>query len=128
MPYQITVDPTLGAAHVTAWGPSSVAEVLEAMERIIGDAAYRPTFPILVDASRLEYVASFSDALAMRDAFEANRNHFRGPIAVVVVAPVQYGATRVVASLADLFGVRIGVFRTVAEAQTWLTEQVRGEG
>ncbi|MGH7726735.1 MAG: hypothetical protein ACREOU_15015 [Candidatus Eiseniibacteriota bacterium] len=125
MPYDFDVHPEEKLVRFRAWGPAVVEDVIEAMERIISHPKYAPAFSILIDASQMEYVASFADALAIRDKFEEHRESFRGPIAMVVTAPVQFAITRVVASLADLFGVRVGVFRDMASARGWIAEENR---
>jgi hypothetical protein len=120
MPYEYRIDRDAHRIHVLAFGPSTFEEGCEAAERLVADPEFIPALPILCDARRLEYLATYQEALAYRDMFERLRASFRGPIAMVVEGTARYGVTRMVASLAQLAGVQIEAFRSIADAEVWL--------
>ena len=122
MPYEIAIDPAARIVRVLATGPSDVVETREAMERVASAPGYEPDFGILADARTHQYVASFPDLLQLRDAFEQMRERFQGPIAVVLGDPLRYGATRGLAGMTDLFGIRLRAFREMDAASAWLAD------
>jgi hypothetical protein len=122
MPYAIRIDPAARLVEVVASGPSNLEETRQVIADLASAAGYEPDFRILVDARTQSYVASFADLLALRDQFEGLRERFRGPIAVVLDDPVRYGATRGLAGMTGLFGIRLGAFRDLGAARAWLAE------
>ncbi|MEP7028039.1 MAG: hypothetical protein ABI960_05545 [Candidatus Eisenbacteria bacterium] len=126
MPYDYKIDPGARRVFVRAFGPSTFDEARRSAQTLIVDARYQPTFAILVDGRELEYLASYEDALQFRDMFGLLKESFRGPIAVVVQGTARYGVSRMVATLADLAGVRMEAFLTVADAEAWLIAQAGG--
>ena len=125
MPYEHHIDPALRRATVRGFGPSSFDEVRRAAEALIAEPGYDPTFEILFDGRELEYLASYQDALQIRDLFALLRASFRGPIALVVQGTARYGMSRMIATMADLVGVHMEAFRTIPDAEAWLREQGR---
>ena len=122
MPYVFAIDSAARLVRVLATGPSDVAETLEAMSNLAQMPGYEPDYGILVDARTHQYVASFPDLLRLRDDFERLRDRFRGPIAVVLGDPLRYGATRGLAGMTDLFGIRLRAFREMDSASAWLAD------
>lgn len=127
MPYTWTIDPDSGLIEVTATGASNVPDTLSAMRQLHKDPAFRPESPMLVDGRKLDYVATFADALAFRDAFEGMRDKLRGPIAFVVENPVQYGTVRMLGSMTDLVGIKIQAFHDLDSARRWLEQGDGGQ-
>jgi len=125
MPYEHRIDPVARRATVRAHGPSSFDEARRATEALIAEPGYDPSFEILFDGRELEYLASYQDALQFRDLFALLRASFRGPIALVVQGTARYGMSRMIATMADLVGVRMEAFRTIPDAEAWLSEQGR---
>ena len=125
MPYEHDIDPVARRATVRAYGPSSFDEGRRATEALIAEPGYDPTFEILFDGRELVYLASYQDALQFRDLFALLRASFRGPIALVVQGTARYGMSRMIATMADLVGVRMEAFRTIPDAEVWLSEQGR---
>ena len=125
MPYEHHIDPVARRATIRAYGPSSFDEGRRATEALIAETGYDPTFEILFDGRELVYLASYQDALQFRDLFALLRASFRGPIALVVHGTARYGMSRMIATMADLVGVRMEAFRTIPDAEAWLSEQGR---
>jgi hypothetical protein len=120
MPFSYAIDSAQGRTVVRGEGASSYEEIRAFIERLIQDPAYVATAPILVDCRGLEYLASYDDALRYRDLLVGLRDHFRGPIAVVVTGTARYGVTRIVSTLLDLAGVNLFAFQTLDAAERWL--------
>jgi hypothetical protein len=126
MPYESVIDPAKRRIVVRAFGPSTYDEAQAEADRLITDPSFDPAYAILVDGRELEYLASYEDALKFRDMFGRMKNSFRGPIAVVVQGMARYGVSRMIATLADLVGVRMEAFLSVPEAETWIAAQLGG--
>ena len=120
MPYEYRIDRDAHRIDVLAFGRSTFEEGCEAAERLVADPDFIPALPILCDARRLEYLATYQEALAYRDMFERLRSSFRGPVAIVVEGTARYGVSRMVASLAQLAGVQVEAFRSIEDAEAWL--------
>ena len=123
MPYEYRIDPAARRVVIRGFGPSTFEESQRAAEALIADPGYNPTFAILVDGRELEYLASYQDALRFRDMFGLLRTSFRGPIAVVVQGTARYGVSRMIATMADLVGVRMEAFLSISDAEGWILEQ-----
>ncbi len=114
------IDPVTKRTLVTGEGASSYEEIKAFIERMIADPNYDPAAPILADCRKLEYLASYDDALRYRDLLAGLKDKFRGPIAVVVTGTARYGVTRIVSTLLDLAGVNLFAFQTLDAAERWL--------
>lgn len=123
MPYDVDIDPARRRITVRAYGPSTFEEARASADSLIADPEFEPRFAILVDGRELEYLASYADALQFRDMFHRLRTSFRGPIGVVVQGTARYGVSRMIATLADLVGVRMEAFLSLPEAEAWLDER-----
>jgi hypothetical protein len=126
MPYEYTIDPVARRVHVRGFGASSFEEARLKTEELAGNPAYDPSFAILFDGRELEYLASYEDALQFRDMFGRLRASFRGPLAIVVQGTARYGVSRMIATLADLVGVRMEAFLAMPDAEAWLLQQSAG--
>ncbi len=123
MPYEYTIDPAARRVLIRAFGASNYAEVRRTVDALIVEPRYDPAFAILMDGRELEYLASYEDALKFRDMLSLLKASFQGPIAVVVQGMARYGVSRMIAAMADLVGVRVEAFLTIADAEVWLLEQ-----
>ena len=125
MPYEYTIDPAARRVLIRAFGASNYGEARRTADALIAEPLYDPAFAILMDGRELEYLASYEDALKFRDMFSLLKASFRGPIAVVVQGTARYGVSRMIATMADLVGVRMEAFLSIADAEVWLLEQGR---
>jgi hypothetical protein len=121
--FQITIEPARRRIHVRGQGASSLPEVEAAARRVAALPGHDPGFALLIDVRELDYIMSYREALGLRELMIQLKPAFGGPIAIVSRPGVQYGATRVVASLNDLIGLRVGVFLEPAAAERWLDDE-----
>jgi hypothetical protein len=126
MPIDYSIDAPSRCATVIGTGTTSYDEAEATALRMTSDPRYRPEFAILFDGTGLDNTASFEDALRYRDLFGRLRQHYQGPIAVVVSGSgVNYGVGRMIASLTQLVGVRMEVFHDTAAARAWIEKELR---
>jgi hypothetical protein len=128
MPYEITIDVAARRVTILATGAADLATTIEAIEGVAADPCYRPGFDHVVDARTLDYVPTFTDVLAIRDVFQRVSRSYRGPMAVVVGGTVLFGVSQSVASMIDLFGVRLHTFRELPAAIAWLDKESHKAG
>ena len=126
MPYEYAIDPAAHRVDVRGFGASSFEEARVKTEELTKDPAFDPSFAILFDGRELEYLATYEDALKFRDLFGRLRETFRGPIAIVVQGTARYGVSRMIATLADLVGVRMEAFLALPDAEAWLLQHRSG--
>ncbi len=83
-----------------------------------------PAFDELFDATGAvaEVTAAEVGSLTLRAA-EVLRKRPVGATAIVATQPVVFGLARMYATLCEALGVRVGVFRTVPDADAWLNAQ-----
>lgn len=128
MPYDVTIDVAARRVTVVAAGAADAASTIAAIESVPADPRYVPGFDHLIDARTLAYVPSFADVLAIRDCFQRVHKPYRGPMAVVVEGTVLFGVSQSVASMIDLFGVRLHTFRELPAALAWLDKESHKAG
>jgi hypothetical protein len=123
MPSTFDIDPARRRITVTCTGSYDADEALVAMREFAARPDLDPAFGLLVDVRQLAYVASFDDLILHRDGFLELRASFRGPIAVVGPDLLRYGIARSASGLLGRVGIRMEVFRDIAEAEAWLAAE-----
>lgn len=122
MPIDYQIDSEHQLIRTRAWGVLSDADILSLKTRLINDPAFDPAMPELSDVSaieRLEVTAAGVKAMVAHDAAHSDRRSgFR--IALVVPADEAFGMARMYQLMGDGNAHKVGVFRTLADAEEWL--------
>jgi hypothetical protein len=120
MPAAYRLDLQQGIVLSKAVGRLTSADLLAHHERLRVDPAFRPTYRQLWDLTAVTDVAVPTEtvwALARDPIFEPG---VRRAIVAPANSAVIYGLARMFATLRELQGERIMVFRTLPAAWTWL--------
>src|SRR5438045_1643409 len=112
------IDPSGGRLTVALSGTVTGDDLETLSERLKHDAAYDPSLPVLVDATKMSSGALPTRTVVARASVP--RPH-RTRIAIAASADAVYGIARMYQMLAEDKGGEIGVFRSLAEAEAWLT-------
>jgi len=115
-------DPSLCTLFLEFRGEVSEAELLETASKLATDGAIPPGHRELVDLSRLEQTDVTSGALRRVARIYADTDHRPGDSQVAIVAPgdLFFGLSRMYEAYRDGAGLRMRIFRSLAEARTWL--------
>jgi hypothetical protein len=119
MPITFVVDYERRRVSTRAEGIISFAEIAEHAdaESLSRDPAYDELFDA-TDALVELTAADVRELVLLTN--EAILKHPVGATAIVATQPVVFGLARMYATLCESVGVRVGVFRTVGEAEKWL--------
>jgi hypothetical protein len=128
MPISITPQPNPNHILVIVSGETSMREMMDFLVEHRRGEFRRRAFLIDVSAAT---VSVSSDQMRMLAAFAADeaRKSPMGPVAFISTDPGAFGMSRMFQSYSAAEGRRtVGVFKTLAEAQTWADTLVRAEG
>lgn len=118
MPTDYSVDPAKQLVKSRAWGVLTEQESLEHYRTLSAEPGFAPTFRQLCDMRQVEEIDMSSDAircLAQESIFAPGAKR-----AFVAQSDAHFGLARMLQIFADLEGSKVGVFRTIAEAEAWL--------
>lgn len=123
MEYQLAWDADNGHAVVELRGTLLPSDLTRMVGELWADAAYAAASHAIWDFSDCETHYHFDDIFNL---FRFVREHkeSRGPTTVAVVAPrdLEFGMTRMYATLSESLVPRVRVFRSRAEARAWIDE------
>ncbi len=105
-------------AHVGAI--TSRAELLEGMKALLDDAAFDPTFGILIDLRELERAPSVPELADLANFVRSRAVSPDARRAFVTSSPVFYGLALLFTKLARAAVARYRVFRAIEDAESWL--------
>ncbi len=98
--------------------PSSI----DAIRAVASDPAFGPDFGVLCDFREVHYTPSTSE-LTDVGRFLAMPGIFKGrKIAMVVSSNSHLALARLLIAVANAWGVHVSVFKSIDEAETWLSE------
>jgi len=120
MAFDYTVDAARRLLRVRMSGALTPEDIRTAITALTADPRLSPEFAEIVDLRELTSV----DAISSQDvrAIAGARLEYSSRRAFVAPDPATFGLVRMFAALRDLkdAGERIGVFRTIREAEEWL--------
>ena len=106
--------------YVRAWGNVTFAECAALLDEVLDDTRLVPHTRILVDAHRVSEAPSAAELRTLvRDLYPL-RSLGVDAIAIYTDSAFVYGMARMFAILAEISGLRVGVFRNRTEAEWWL--------
>lgn len=122
MPASYTIISSAQYVHASISGDASFHEIISLLEKITGDASYDPRFHFLFDVRTITQYLSYAETLEL---FEYYKNHLsrkiRGKIAVVITHRVQFGITRIAATIFSIKGIDVNSFYSIEEAIRWFS-------
>ena len=122
LPLSYAIDTALGVIRIVVVGGATAEEQTRLAEAWAADPLYEPGMPILLDNRRREEVASSAHIREMADLTKSSQVLEQGTrCAVVVASEVEFGLTRMYATLAEGGPMETRVFRDIDRAESWLT-------
>jgi hypothetical protein len=122
MPLSYSIDSELGIVRIVVVGGATQSEQTGLADAWSNDPHYKPGMPILLDNRLREEVVSSGHIREMADLTKKSDVLEPGTrCAVVVASDVEFGLTRMYATLAEGGPMETRVFRDIAEAEDWLT-------
>lgn len=119
MPLTYRIDPDRHVADVLAVGAVTLDDSIRTIRLIAGELAHHQC-GCVTDAREMEYYPPVSELKEIAFEFIRLRTAFRCGIAFVVSNDKHYSLGRLLSSLVDSAGLRVGVFREMPEAEVWL--------
>jgi hypothetical protein len=120
MPASYTIISSEQYVHVTISGDATFNEIISLLEKITGDPAYDPRFHFLFDVRTITQYLSYAETLALFEFYKNNLSRkIRGKIAVVITHRVQFGITRIAATIFSIKGIDVNSFYSIEEAIRW---------
>jgi hypothetical protein len=128
MPVQQWVERDRRRIRLVAAGELTMDDILKAINGAVEDPAFEPGFDVLSDHRALGEPLT-SDQLKQATAHLQNLSqHFAGSrYAVVATTPASYGMMRMFSVLAERIPLKVGVFRSMEEAEAWLASPSSNE-
>ena len=105
-------------AHVGA--ATSGAELVNGMETLLDDAAFDPTYGILIDLTELERAPSVAELADLANFVRSRAVTAGARRAFVTSSPVFYELAQLFTTLARAAVAKYRVFRTSEDAERWL--------
>lgn len=121
MAFTVTFDESNQLARIAIFQPSNPPEAVTAVSSLTALPGFLPGCRILVDARESGFTP---DVTAIRRFADFHTNHpvlRYCPTAIVTHDLVDYGMSNMFAILCQLKNSAVAGFRTVAEAENWLT-------
>lgn len=126
MPLNYSIDTALGIVRIVVVGGATQDEQVRLAEAWFGEPEYKPGMPILLDNRLRDVVESSAHIREMADLTKKSDVLEPGTrCAVVVASDVEFGLTRMFATLADGGPMETRVFRDIGEAEAWLLGKTR---
>lgn len=119
VPLSYTIDPSRNIAVVIGAGPVTFDESMRTIRAVAAEVASRQCGS-LTDVREMDYFPSVAELRTIAVEFIRFRAAFRCGVAFVVSNDKHFSLGRLLSALVETGGVRIGVFRDVAEAEEWL--------
>ena len=123
MPVSYTLDEHRNVADVQVSGAVTLDDAVKAIRSVAAELSQHQCGS-LVDAREMEYTPSIADLRDIAFEFVRLRAAFRCGIAFVVSNDKHYGLGRLLATMVDSSGLRIGVFLEHDDAEEWLRNLV----
>jgi len=119
--YRLARDPEDDHLAVELSGRLLPSDLMRIAAELWTHAEYAVASHAIWDFSACETNYHFEDIFNLFSYIRKNKDN-RGPSTVAVVAPrdMEFGMTRMYASLSEDIGPRVGVFRTRSEARAWI--------
>lgn len=108
-------------------GDFTLAEIFDAIDGALEDAAFEPGFNVLTDHRRVGEPLTTFQAEQTVAHLDSLRDRIGGARwAAVVKTPASRGMLRMVATLAERVPVEVRLFESIREAEAWLAEPKAG--
>jgi hypothetical protein len=121
MAYSFRIDTVQGVVLFKATGKFSDEEMLNCIENVVADPAFKPEFNHLADLRDVDEFEPRSTEIrtrAYRDHDSVRLNASR--IAIVSSSDLVYALSRMYATLMEGASVSVRVFKDIGEARKWL--------
>jgi hypothetical protein len=113
---------------VDASGPADYASTVAEIAALAEELRAAPGTTILIDARAGTYVPTTCEVKMIVGALVKDRALFRETRLMIVVEDlVRFGLGRMFAALADIWGIRVEVFRSMCAARVRLTGEIGAE-
>lgn len=119
MPLSFTVDPSLDIVVVVGTGVVTFEESMQTIRAVAAETASHQCGS-LGDVREMDYYPSITELKTIAFEFVRLRAAFRCGVAFVVSNEKHFGLGSLLSALVDSAGVRIAVFREVADAEDWI--------
>jgi hypothetical protein len=114
-----SIDPERETALITGDGPMFMTTMIEAVEGVARDPAFRPRFTVIFDLRQARYTAMIADGDALADVLRKKGGDFRNRFAVVVPESLHILA-KLYCLVVTMAGFdRIRCFTDMEEAERW---------
>ena len=129
MPIDSHIDESRRRVVATVHGDFSFEEIVETLERNLGDPRWRPGFSVFSDHTAVGEPITPTQARRMVARLEALSDLLRGSRwAIVTTKLASYSMMKVIAVMAERVPMQIEVFTSHDEAEEWLTAGPAPEG
>lgn len=115
-----SVDPARKRVLARITGETSGSELGQGMRAILADAAFDPSFTVLIDVRRMEKTPSVLDLRELAVAVRAAATVTGARRAIVTESEVFYQIGQLFEAFTAGAASRYRVFRSIAEAELWL--------
>lgn len=119
MPLTYTIDVDRNLADVRGAGKVTLADSIHTIRAVAADVSHQQC-GCLVDIREMDYFPSIAELKEMAFEFIRLRAAFRCGTSFVVSNDRHYALGRFLAALVDTAGIRMAVFKDMAEAEYWL--------
>lgn len=117
-----TIDPDNALVRVTGHGRLEAAACDAAMRRLVRHPLFRPTYPILLDLTRVEQAPSLDQLRALMAAFKQGNDTFASRVAVLVKGGMALVRAKAACMAAVLWDMEMKAFTSAAAARAWLAK------
>lgn len=116
----VAVPVQAGVRRLDLLDARSFREIRESVRTLSRDGGLAEDQPVLVDLRRLRFLPTTPEAEALADELSSTDVLGAHHVALVVQLGAQYGVARMVCTLAELRGGRVGAFTDDRAAEDWL--------
>jgi hypothetical protein len=121
MPFEITIQPGSAIVRVRVFGAATIEEILQAREEATAGPDVSPDLPVLIDAREMTSVLGLRGVRELAHEF-VTRPIGTGRRAFVATEDAVYGMMRMLVTLSTGTPNQWRVFRTIEQAEEWLSE------
>jgi hypothetical protein len=120
MPASYSIISSEHYVHVAISGNISFQEIISLLEEITEHASFDPKFHFLFDVRTITQYLSYAETLSLFEYYKNNLfRKIQGKIAVVIAQRVQFGITRIAATIFSRKGIDVNSFYSIEEAVRW---------
>lgn len=116
-----SIDPSRHLVRIILSGQADLNETIDVLNSVVNDRSYQTDLDFLFDVANITHYMTYDELSSLYEYYKATmEKKITGKVAVVITKPLQYGITRIAATIFSAKKIEVEAFYTEEKALDWL--------